>query len=242
MPRPEQSPLLIFDLDGTVLRINSFPRWALHMATARVSGLGIGSRLRLALRAQALLVRRKLGRAHHDALLASLSAAWRGACGPAAEKAAADFAAGLLRYVRPELRAILDRVAQGEADAVLATAASQEYARALGRALGFQHVLASNEAGVNRGERKRDRVLDYIADKGWGSRRRIFFTDHEEDLPLIKACHGVCWFGSAAKLRKLREEAAGVAVIAADRMQAAGIVASFTAPMPYPRTRASTAS
>ncbi|MGH7041239.1 MAG: haloacid dehalogenase-like hydrolase, partial [Acetobacteraceae bacterium] len=144
MPQPDEAPLLIFDLDGTVLRVNSFPRWALCMATARVRGPRLGARLRLALQAQTLLARRKLGRTHHEALLADLSAAWRAACGPVAEQAGAAFAAGLLRHVRPELAGVLDRVARGDADAVLATAASEDYARALGRALGFFHVLASD--------------------------------------------------------------------------------------------------
>lgn len=240
MPPPDDSPLLIFDLDGTVLRINSFPRWALCMATARVGGLRAAPRVRLALQTQVLLLRRKLGRIHHEAILTELAAAWRGACGPAAEQAAAAFAAGLLRHVRPELRGLLDRVAAGEVDAILATAAAQDYALALGRALGFRIVIASDDSGWNRGERKRDRTLDYIAKRGWSGRRRIFFTDHEEDLPLIRASHAVCWFGPRAALGTLRDAAPGVAVVAADRMQAANMLTAFAALPRQVRQRAST--
>ena len=48
----------------------------------------------------------------------------------------------------------------------------------------------------NVGERKRQAVLDFITSRGWQNRPRILFTDHEDDLPLIRICDMVYWFGT----------------------------------------------
>ncbi len=229
---PRADPVLVFDLDGTILDINSFPRWALSMVGGTVSGLSPRRRLRLSLAAQRLLLARKLGRSDHDALLVGLQSAWQRACGGASEAAAAHFASRLSRHVRPALRPVLDRVAGGEADAVLATAAAEDYALALGRALGFRHILATSSRraageGCNSGARKRDRVLDYIAACGWSGRRIVFFTDHLDDLPLIQASSAVCWFGTEAGLRVVRERAAGVPVMPCNSLDTTAIMLAF---------------
>lgn len=240
---PRADPLLVFDLDGTILEINSFPRWALSMVAGNVAGISVLRRARLSLAAQRLLLARKLGRANHDALLAGLQTAWRQGCGDAAEAAAERFSQRLLRRVRPDLRPVLDRVARGEADAILATAAAEDYALALGHALGFRHILASpsrrdDGEGCNMGARKRDRVLDYVAARGWSGRRIIFFTDHIDDLPLIQASGAVCWFGTGAALREVRERAAGVPVMSCQSLDIAAMMLAFgSAPAPGARPR-----
>ena len=211
-------PLLVFDLDGTILEINSFPRWALSMVACDVAGLSALRRVRLSLAAQRLLLTRKLGRADHGALLAGMQTAWRRGCGEEAEEAAKRFSQRLLQRVRPGLRPVLDRVARGETDAILATAAAEDYALPLGYALGFRHILATpghrdEGEACNMGARKRDRVLDYAAARGWAGRRIVFFTDHIDDLPLIQASGAVCWFGTGAGLREVRARAAGVPVM-----------------------------
>lgn len=208
-------PVLVFDLDGTILTVNSFPRWALDMLAGRVSGLPWRQRLRLSLATQSLLFGRKLGRANHDALLADLQDAWRTVCGEAAEAASSRFATRLLRHVRPALGPILEYVARGDADAVLATAAAEDYARVVGRTLGFRHILASRAAaeGGNRGARKRDAVLALLQEQGWSDRPLLFFTDHRDDLPLIEVSTTVCWFGSRRDLPAIQAAAPGVRIV-----------------------------
>lgn len=225
-------PILVFDLDGTILDVNSFPLWALSMVACNVAGVPVLRRLRLSLAAQRLLLVRKMGRTGHDALLAGLQTAWQRGCGDAADAAAERFAARLIRRVRPSLRPVLDRVASGEADAVLATASAEDYALALGRALGFRHILATPSRraggeGYNNGTRKRERVLDYIAALGWSGRRIIFFTDHIDDLPLIQASDAVCWFGGGAALREVRARAVGVPVMPCESLDTAAMLLAF---------------
>jgi phosphoserine phosphatase len=48
----------------------------------------------------------------------------------------------------------------------------------------------------NVGDRKCETVLRFLASRGWQHRRRVLFTDHEDDLPLIGVCDDVLWFGS----------------------------------------------
>jgi len=83
----------------------------------------------------------------------------------------------------------------------MATAAPADYADRLGSAFGFAHVLATSSVRMagepsNVGEQKCQSVLRFLASRGWQHRRRILYTDHEDDLPLIGVCDDVHWFGS----------------------------------------------
>ena len=44
MPRDARRPVLICDLDGTILRVNSFPLWILYLIAGRLPELGFGAR------------------------------------------------------------------------------------------------------------------------------------------------------------------------------------------------------
>jgi len=209
---PRADPVLIFDLDGTVLRRNSFPYWTMALLTGgRISGLR--ARATLSWRVQQLLLRRKLGRLGHDTLLRELQQIWARAGDPGGEMAA-RLQARLLRLARRNLRLVLRSVANLSVDSVLATAAAAEYAEPLARELGFLHVLATPAGATatepcNRGEHKRDRVLALLDTQGWTQRPRIFFNDHMDDLPLMQVSQAVCWFGSGKALRTARAAAPG---------------------------------
>jgi phosphoserine phosphatase len=240
---PHADPVLVFDLDGTILRVNSFPLWAIDMLAGRVSGLPWRQRLRLSFATQSLLFGRKLRRADHDALLAGLQEAWRSACGDAVGQASDRFANRLLRHVRPVLGPMLELVARGDADAVLATAAAEDYAQFVGRALGFRHIIAARagNGGGNRGPRKRDAVLALLREQGWSRRPLLFLTDHLDDLPLIKASTTVCWFGSKRDIPAIRAAAPGVAIVFAEGLDAA--LPGFRTLRPHlPASRPSTVS
>jgi phosphoserine phosphatase len=195
-------PVYILDLDGTVLGINSFPRWVLYLVIAPLPCMRRTRRLALAGRVTALLVRRKLGLIDHDRFKWRLQRLW-----DAFPDADADgFAERMLRHVRPELRSALAAIGAGQVDAVLATAAPADYAHRLGTIMGFRHVLATqagrdaSEAG-NDGDRKRIAVESLLARQGWRERERIVFTDHVDDMPLISICHRAYWFGTEDGMR-----------------------------------------
>jgi phosphoserine phosphatase len=213
MPGGDRNPVAIFDLDGTILRINSFPRWVLHLIAGRVPELGLRRRLVLSLSCQWHLLLRKLRRMDHDTLLRHLQTAWRSA----AARETGRFEAKLLRHVRPNLAAVLEVVAAERVDAILATAAAEEYAAGLGRRLGFRHVLATStgrraDEPCNSGERKRDRVLALLDQQGWRGRPLMLFTDHIDDLPLMRECDIVFWYGSEAEMARAAVEAPGTRV------------------------------
>ena len=224
---PQTDPVLIFDLDGTILRTNSFPIWALMMLLGQAPHLRRRERLALSLRVQRLLVRRRLRGYSHAVLMRDLQSIWRDAIASDGDgHMAARLQATLIRLVRPALEPVLQAVARGEHDAVLATAAAGEYAEPLGKALGFSAILATPALrdGIytanNTGERKREAVLAWLAHRGWTDRLRIFFNDEMADLPLMKESHAVCWFGRDRDLARLRAAAPGVRIVPCRNLRA----------------------
>ncbi|HXS41096.1 MAG TPA: haloacid dehalogenase-like hydrolase [Stellaceae bacterium] len=203
--RSGEIPVLIFDLDGTILAVNSFPHWAAYVARGCFPHLGLGRRARIASAAIALLGLRKLGLCDHETLKRRLQHLWQSATLDDGGACELNFIGGLSRHVRPELKPILAAVAAGKVDAVLATAAAADYADALGRSLGFADVLATPRSRrpsepSNRGEHKRDSVMTLLRARGWQDRPRAVFTDHADDLPLIRLCQTLYWFGTARDL------------------------------------------
>ncbi len=179
---------------------------------ALLSGSGQGglqARLMLSWQVQSLLLRRKLGRMDHDAFLRALQQLWnasRAADGPHAQR----LQLRLRRLVRRNLAPVLRSVADGSVDAVLATAAAEDYALPLARHLGFRYVIATSRSAdepCNRGAHKYERVLAFLDTMGWADRPRIFFNDHMDDLPLMQGSQAVCWFGSRRKLAAARSAA-----------------------------------
>jgi phosphoserine phosphatase len=200
--RAERDPVLIVDLDGTVLAVNSFPCWVRFMLWGPVAQRGLAHRSRVAGATLFLLALRKAGLIGHEDFKRRLQHRWQVAT--AGDRGASEqlLIGRLSRTVRPEMAPALAAIASGSIDAVLATAAVADYADGLGRALGFAHVLATKRqrgAGEpsNAGMHKRDAVMKFLVDRGWQERPRIVFTDHLDDLPLIAQCSTVAWFGAA---------------------------------------------
>ena len=207
----DRPPVLVFDLDGTILRVNSFPRWVLFLIGGHIPGVTPRRRAIISLRTLQLIWRRKTGRLSHEALLRGLQRTWRatGSDGHSIAPAVAvrdpappdgNFSASLRRHVRSNMTPLLELVASDRADAVLATAAAADYAMTFGRLLGFTHILATPADGagdekLNAGEQKRERVQALLDGQGWTGRPLILFTDHIDDLPLMRESRLVCWFG-----------------------------------------------
>ncbi|MDB5396461.1 MAG: hypothetical protein JWM91_3967 [Rhodospirillales bacterium] len=197
----DSQAVYILDLDGTILSINSFPHWVLYLARAPFPRIGIAHRLWISGLALTMLLQRKLRLTEHERFKWRLQKLWQVATAGDGGAGAQAFADRMVGYVRPELSPVLAAVAEGRIDALIATAAPADYADRLGLSVGFAHVLATSSARAanepsNVGERKCQAVLRFLASRGWQHRRRILFTDHEDDLPLIGVCDDVHWFGS----------------------------------------------
>jgi phosphoserine phosphatase len=209
--------MLILDLDGTILSVNSFRRWVLYLIRARFPHLGAANRLRVACATLTALSARKMRLTGHEALKWRLQQLWQAATDGDGGLSERDLVEELMGFVRPELVPVLNAVAAGEVEAVLATAAAGDYAYGLGKSLGFTHILATHPTRAvgepsNVGERKRQAVLDFIANRGWQDRPRILFTDHEDDLPLIRVCQTVYWFGSDSERVAIQRSVPGIRV------------------------------
>ena len=209
---------IVFDLDGTILSINSFRLWVSQMIGGSLPGMPLPRRALLSLATLRALAARKAGMTSHETLKWTLQRHWQWATrgdGGAAER---EFVQRLCGYVRPELISLLSAVADGRLEAVMATAAAADYAESFGRLLGFSHILATprlREEGSPStvGVRKRDAVLAHLAALGWHYRPIIFFTDHAEDLPLILRSHTVYWFGPEEERRVLAGRLRDVAIL-----------------------------
>ena len=213
----DDTTVLIFDLDGTILSVNSFQHWVLHLARGSF-GLNPATRGLVAWQAVTAMMLRKVLKHDHPTTKRRLQRIWSDAIAresmPTAETALVET---LLRKVRPNLAMVLDRVGMADRPAILATAAVADYATALGKSLGFTHILSTPQHAEdawreNLGTVKRDRVLGYLGAHGWLSSRRIFFTDHYDDLPLIKAADLVLWFGSDEGLEAVRRDTHGIPI------------------------------
>jgi phosphoserine phosphatase len=192
--------------------VNSFPRWVLFLIVGRVPGLGPRRRALLSLRTVSLLLRRKFAGASHEDFLWRLQGLWRSACARR-DAPSKRFETKLLRLVRPNLAAALELVATDRIDAVLATAAAEDYAMSLGRRLGFRHVLAtasnrSHGEPANSGAQKREQVLALLDECGWRRRPILLFTDHVDDLPLMHDSTTVYWCGPLRELERAATAAA----------------------------------
>jgi phosphoserine phosphatase len=209
MRSADSLPVLIFDLDGTILRTNSFPLWVVYLTIGRIPELDLRQRVSLSMHAMRLLLSRKIGRLSHDELQRRLQMVWQATIAGGPLPMANPYEARLLRRVRPNLGSLLSLIVKRQFDAVLATAAAADYAEPLGRRLGFQHVLATRADRIagepaNARAAKRRSVGDFLRQAGWCDRSLILFTDHLDDLPLILDCDIVCWFGSVGMLAKAR--------------------------------------
>jgi hypothetical protein len=209
--RVDTHPVYILDLDGTILRTNSFPYWVLFLARAPFPGIGWLRRAEISCTVIAMLAGRKLRLIDHEYFKWRLQQLWQRVTG-GSSFVARRFAERLIAHVRPEMGPVLTMVATGRIDAVMATAAPADYALPLGHALGFKHIIATPGARSlgepsNVGIQKRNAVLAFLGLHGWLERPRVVFTDHPDDLPLIGICRRVYWFGSEQDGREIARAA-----------------------------------
>jgi phosphoserine phosphatase len=215
---PER-PLLICDLDETLIDGNSFRLLVLELARPRgwwSFGPAIALHLGwlIAMRAAGRLDRLSFKRRLHANLHAL----------PTHRRARITdrMAVVLHRRLRGEVLAAVREADELGYITCLATAAFDEHARPLAAAWGFDHLIATTSPSDGRpwvevrSEAKRDAVAHLAADLG-PDRPWILLSDHEDDEPLADLCDEVFWVHRRTPLRPgvANEVAFGPAVFSA---------------------------
>jgi hypothetical protein len=183
----DMAPVVVFDLDGTVLDVNSFPHWVMFLIGARAgdrrppTAAAVPARHSAGATAQAYA---------HEPCCAPVApaGAWRSASRqPGRIASAVRGGAGEAR-ARPNLGRVLQLVATGEIDARHRCGGGL---RCGSWSTASISPCAGSRSGrrrddpANSGTRKRGQVLALLA-RGWDERPIILFTDHIDDPPLMR--------------------------------------------------------
>lgn len=236
--------VLIFDLDGTILSINSYRAWVLYLLAGRFQHLRMTARANLSMRAAVVLLKSKLFRWPHIRTKRVMQKLWTEAVIDGRERQALDLLVqSLAGRVRSNLSSLLAQLERDGADAVLTTAAAGEYAYAVAQRLGFRHVLATSKCTDehwfdNSGDEKLKRTLAFLEQQRWHERKRIFFTDHISDLPLIRACDVAFWFGKVSDLDAVKRAAPEVRIVACEGLSDDGLMSILLSQVSDQRSRA----
>jgi phosphoserine phosphatase len=197
--------VLICDLDGTLLSINSFPAWVRFLIFGHFGDIDIRERLKISFATIGVMLERKLFNKDHAVTKARLQQLWVRADAQDSEKIGLEWLlSDLSATIRPNLSKFLQLILLNRVPSILATAASADYAVPLGQKMGFKNIVATPTMDAtnaktlhNVGTVKRDNVLAFLRANGWENQPRIFFTDHVEDMPLIEVSDKIIWFGNA---------------------------------------------
>ncbi len=201
-----QDKILIIDLDETLLSVNSFPYFARYFLCRKFPKLSPYQRGVLWLKSAVIFAKRKIFGSSHATTKNALQKLWKKADDVTALE---NLLADLQSKIRPNMQAVVEQIKSGESAAILASAAAAIYVKPLAQKFGFSHVIATEIDGEeNRAEEKRRSVLEYIEKQGWQMRKKIFFTDHLEDLPLIAACDELVWFGKEEEILLIQKSCA----------------------------------
>ncbi len=191
--------LVRVDLDGTLVRGNSFHMWLRHMLTGGLKTVAPTARYasRLAICFYSAL---RLGRViTHARLKRACQGVWSRAMARSSDPdyELNSFLSALMPSVDGRIVTWIDRARRTGAVTVLTTAAPGDYALPLARRLGFDGAVATPRAASqgwseNLREEKERNTSEYVRRMGWAEKRTILFTDHIDDLPLMQAVQEVC--------------------------------------------------
>jgi phosphoserine phosphatase len=172
---------VVVDLDGTLVRVNTFPMWIKSLFGRSLRSLRLLTFLRLL---WYVVSRKILGTTSHETFKSQVDRL------PVPSSWITEFTQSLQSCMRPDVVAAI--AALHPSRIVLATAAPSVYAKEMPNIspLPFDEVLCSHQEGANyvnnsRG-RKRDGVLKYLNARVAGESEFVLFTDHCDDLELAR--------------------------------------------------------
>jgi phosphatidylglycerophosphatase C len=187
-------PLAVFDLDGTITRGDTYVPYLRHILARRLERIPNCVGLPMA------VLHFKLGHLTNDEIKRAFLDAIVGGCSRTeVECFTATFVADrFTRMIKQKAVARIDCHRRQGHLLFLATASLDLYAMAVGRTLGFDHVMATRAAwrdnriaggfdGANlRGDEKLAAVRRALARLQHNPSRIIAYSDHHSDLPLLR--------------------------------------------------------
>jgi phosphoserine phosphatase len=210
MTSTPSSGAVLVDLDGTLLSSNSFHSWIRYIL---FSGLRCVPPLHrnVARAGVACLCGLRLVRLiSHARLKRGVQLAWARSMHRASDECEQSeiqrFVQSIMRQTNHDVLALVRSLEGRGVTAVLVTAAPSEYATALSNAFGFTQCLATVHGShpaweENARDTKRKGVMAALA-IGMISRPISLFTDHIDDLPLMREADEVFLVGSIARNRE----------------------------------------
>lgn len=176
-------PLIIFDLDGTLVRINTFHHWIIYCFARAVLRADFAVALRILdiLRSR---FSKKIDHPRFKAEILKLTA-------NLPERSVVRFAKWVTNFTN---QAVAEHLQQSVGCKVLATAAPECYVRAIAAIYEFDCFVAARDPYLDvvsecRGEGKKARL---ISELGASSFEYVtLFTDHCDDIPLMRLAHQV---------------------------------------------------
>lgn len=193
--------VLLVDLDGTLVRGNTFHLWIRYMLMDGFSNLGLVTRYRQKASLVMLAASRLLKIRDHSQFKYGVQRLWLTT--HKSEEARARQLDAFLTIVERHLEnRVVDKVKELRSFSnfcVLTTAAPADYAALLADRLGFDHVIATPRADQewcdNIRQTKAARTLEFLTSRGHAERPRILVTDHVDDTPLMRECDVVYLVG-----------------------------------------------
>ncbi len=215
-------PVLIIDLDETLISVNSFPLWAKYFLLGRFDSLTPAKRAVLRIKAAKIFASRKILKHSHAKTKRDLHKIWVAANDISAQD---NLLSKLEQNIRPNMQKLLQLIATKEIDAVLATAAASAYAEPFARKIGFTYVIATGISdSENRSEEKSRRAIELITKNNWQDREKIFFTDHLEDMPFMKNSDKLIWFGKDGEIEQIKSNLPDLKIFSGKNMGAQDII------------------
>jgi phosphoserine phosphatase len=201
--------IVLVDLDGTLVPINTFHHWIAHIVVRGLSGLPLRKRITTRIAILALCLRRVLGVISHDSFKRGIQLAWMAATRDVGagweQEEIGRFVYRIRSYIDPRVWSLIMGFRSQGAITLLTTAAPAEYAECLGRELGFTTSVPTPRAldstwsnNAKHAKLSRSRlVLERLSATG----PMAVLTDHIDDLPLMQAADIVFLVGSIGQRR-----------------------------------------
>ncbi|MDQ7084907.1 MAG: HAD family hydrolase [Sulfurovum sp.] len=193
--------IIVIDLDGTFVSVNTFHKWMKFVALKSLQKLYLISIIKIFW----IIFRRAIKSINHGQMkFAILKISEKTMSALDIE----DFVKSLDKYVHQD---ILKHLKNPNYMTILATAAPQIYAKKIQEVYAFNYEVSTPVSSQtpwkeNLKETKKQNVLKLLKEERLSLNIDILFTDHHDDLPLMKYAKETYLVGASEKTLKILKE------------------------------------